>query len=62
MASLRQALRQIPRLAVARPALRQAAAAFLALQTGNGAGEILRIERLQIVEALADADGAHRQA
>src|SRR6476469_9042274 len=32
------------------------------VQTGNGAGEILSVEGLQIVDAFADADGAHRQS
>src|SRR5512146_3059551 len=32
------------------------------VQTGNGAGEVLGVEGLQIVDAFADSDGAHRQS
>src|SRR5512146_1197194 len=32
------------------------------VQTGNGAGEVLGVEGLQIVDAFTDADGAHRQS
>src|SRR5262245_31301181 len=35
---------------------------ILGVQTGNSAGEILRVEGLQIVDAFADADSAHRQS
>src|SRR5262249_59585719 len=31
------------------------------VQTGDGAGEVLRVEGLQIVNAFADADGIDRQ-
>src|SRR6187551_2753934 len=32
------------------------------VQTGDGAGKLLGIESLQVVDALADPDGIHRQS